>query len=125
MKFQPLTEQQIRDSRFLKTATYPFTVRNSTEKLPPGGTHTIELVLDFRHNSKSYLVKDSLSTTNMGKLRAAAIACGLADNYRRGELTANDFNSRSGFARVLYKPPQGDYPEKNVVASYEARGLAR
>lgn len=126
MNFLPQTEQQIRDNTFLPTGTYPFTVRSATEKISAGGIQTVELVLAVqRGDNRVYTVRDSLSTTKMAKLREAAVTCGLSVQYNSGRLAASDFNGKTGHVRVYLQPARGEWPEKNVISNYVARGLTR
>jgi hypothetical protein len=126
MQFKPLTEQEIRDNKFLPTGTYLFTVKSAKDNLPPGGTHTIDLLLIVnRGDGRTYPIKDSLSPANMGKLHSACLACGLADKYRMGQINAADFERKTGYARVFLNPSRNGYPEKNVISAYVAQGLMR
>lgn len=126
MKFHPLTEQEIRDNKYLPTGTYFFTIKAAEEKLPAGGTHAIELQLTVaRGDGRIYPLRDTLSSRNIDKLRALCLACGLIDKYQQGTITPADLVQKTGHARVFLTAPRGEYPEKNVISTYIAKGLAR
>ncbi len=126
MQFKPQTEQEIHDNKFQPTGTYFFTVKSASDKLPPGGTQTIELLLTVaRGDGRTYTLRDSLSPSNMPKLYAACMTCGLSDKYRAGKVVAADFANKTGQARVYLNQPRNGYAEKNVISTYVAQGLRR
>lgn len=126
MQFKPQSEAEIRDNKYLPNGIYPIAVKNAADKLPPGGTQSIELVvIAARGDGRMYSLYDSLSTGNMQKLREAAVAFGLAQQYASGELSAAHFAKRTAYARIILRAKKGDYPEKNVIATYVSQGLMR
>lgn len=130
MKFEPKTEKEIRDAQLWPKGEYAFEVLDramlggrefaTCEMRNAGGNKDMfQLVLRVTREEQSRVIIDFLMPEVAGKLRHAADACGLIDEYQAGELVADDFIGSRGKLRLrVERDPKGEYPDKNAVADY-------
>ena len=121
MNFKPCSEQEIAEMNLWKKGEYPFEILNAFEKASKtSGKPMIELKLKLSNgDGQGKTIKDYLMQQMPGKLRHAAIVCGLLDKYLSGSLADVDFVGRTGRLKLgVEKDKSGQYPPKNVVLDY-------
>ena len=96
MRFTPKTEQQIEDERF-GPGTYDFEVIEAEEKQSKAGNDMIEVKLRVWNKAGgSITIRDWLLDAMPHKLRHAAEAMNLIDQYNRGEFPAARLLGKTG-----------------------------
>ncbi len=120
MHFTPRTEQDIQDSKLWKKGDYDFEVLEGEDKTSKtSGKPMIELRLKLTDGKISRTFTDYLLAETPEKLRHAASACGLIDNYDAGDLPGAAFKGKKGKVRLgIEKDRKKVYPDKNVVLDY-------
>lgn len=123
MEFKPRTEKELAESRLWAKGIYEFEVSDAFEKLSKSsGKPMIELkVRVFRPDGTSRIVSDYLVEQRGDKLRHAAEACGLLDQYNSGSISNADFHHKRGKLKLgVEKDKTKTYSDKNVVVDYVA-----
>lgn len=120
MKFQPKSEREIAEANLLKPGTYDFEVAEAEERVSKAGNDMIVLKLFvFGEDGGRRVVTDWLMESVPHKLRHAADAMGLLQNYDSGELVAEDFWGKTGKVKIgIRKDATGQYPDQNRVLDY-------
>ncbi len=130
MRIEPKTEKQIQEMNLwpvgeygfeiLSTATIGGTQHNTCETVSRNDKDMIQLVVKlFNDEGKFRILRDFLLESMAFKLRHAAEACGLLNNYERGELLADDFIGKTGIASVFIKKDKnGKYSDQNAISDY-------
>lgn len=100
--------------------TYQFEVIEGFDKVSQAGNPMIELKLKVSDaNGASRFVTDYLLEKLPIKLRHAAEACSLLQQYEAGELTGKEFVGKTGkLTLTIEKDKNHKFPDKNVVADY-------
>lgn len=111
MRVTPKTEEEV--ANVLTAAIYPFEVLAAEDKLSKAGNEMIQLKLDF---GQGHIVFDYLLESLAYKVRHAAHALDLHNEYEAGNLNASDFVGKSGYAKLGVQTD--DYGTKNVVKDY-------
>lgn len=121
MNFKPCSEQEIVEMKLWPKGEYQFEILNALEKASKkSGKPMIELKLKLSNgDGQSKTIKDYLMQQMPGKLRHAAIVCGLLDKYLNGSVADVDFVGRTGRLKLgVEKDKVGQYPPKNTVLDY-------
>jgi hypothetical protein len=120
MNFDPKTAEEIASMQVFPKGTYQFEVIEGCDKVSQAGNPMLELkpkVSDA--NGASRFVTDYLLEKLPIKLRHAAEACGLLEQYEAGELAGADFVGKAGkLMLTIEKDKNKRFPDKNVVADY-------
>lgn len=129
MKYAPKSEETLAKEGLFPNGIYDAEIAEATERVSKSGNDMIQLklnVFDDQGSMRSvfdYIVPSS----NFGerKLRHAADAFGLVDEYESGKLKGEDFSNKSGKVEIGQSKPTDDYPmPKNIVTDYIGRGEA-
>lgn len=130
MQFAPKSEKEIREAQLWPKGDYAFEVLDRAllggreyatceTRSQNGGKDMIQLILRVSREGQQRIIVDYLMPEMPAKLRHAADACGLIDEYEAGELLAEDFIGSRGTLKLrVEKDKSGQYPDKNAVADY-------
>jgi hypothetical protein len=123
MKFTPKSEKEIAEENLWPAGEYGFEVIEAADKTSKSGNEMIELKLKVTNDEGAFIfVNDYLLESLSYKLRHAADACGVLEQYETGSLVGNDFISATGTLKLkIQKDKTGQYADKNVVADYKKR----
>jgi hypothetical protein len=99
---------------------YAFEVLEGSDEISQAGNEVIKLRLKVSDaNGASRFVTDYLLEKRAIKLRHAAEACGLLEQYGTGELSGTDFVGKTGkLTLIIDKDKNKKFPDKNAVADY-------
>lgn len=131
MKYTPKSEDTLEkekqdaiNSSLYENGEYDFEVLDTSDKASSSGADMITLKLNvFDNEGRGKIIFDYLTESMGWKLRHAADACGLLNEYEQGNLAAHDFASRTGKVKIKTQKGNKDYPNpKNVVEDYVKRG---
>lgn len=126
MRFTPKTEEQLIAENMIPEGIYPFEVVYTEDRVSQKGNEMIVLKLKVFTESGERFVTDYLMEAMAFKLRHAAEACGLLDQYNEGEITSFHFNGQAGMVKIgVEKDKTGQYPDKNVVRDYAVERPAK
>jgi len=134
MRFQPKTEEEIKQGNLLADGKYGFVISGATEKVSKiksdgtGGNEMIEVTVRvYKDDGGFVLITDFLMEQMAFKLRHACEACGLLPAYEAGELSADDFVGKEGYVKIKTQKgglkdkndPNGErYDDRNAIADY-------
>jgi hypothetical protein len=101
---------------------YDFIVAEASEEISKAsGNEMIKLTLHvFNQDGAKRTVFDYLLSNDKGqwKVRHAAEAIGLLEQYEAGFLDINNIAERSGRLKLRIKPASGEYTASNAVVDY-------
>lgn len=119
MKFQPKTEEQIRESQLIEPGEYDFEVLSAVDHISQSGNESIKLQVRVYVGETIRTIFDYLSAGMEYKLRHFCEAVGILHFYESGELLAIHCAQRAGKCKVgIQKDKTGAYPDKNVIQDY-------
>lgn len=120
MKFTPKTEKEIAEENLWQPGEYSFEVLEAADKTSKSGNEMIELKLKVYADDGGYIfLNDYLLESMAYKLRHAADACGILEQYNAGSLVAADFAGKAGRVKlVIQKSKDPQYSDKNAVKDY-------
>lgn len=138
MQFKPKSEAQLKEAERIRLENllwpdgeYEFNVISAAEKrtkdkfdtegnvTKAGGVPMIELKLQiFKEDGSFKFLHDWLSEIMEFKIRHAAYACGLGEDYESGTITDGEFEGKSGRLLLTKKPASGGYAAGNQVKDY-------
>jgi hypothetical protein len=119
MKFEPKSEADIKKANLLPDGTYDATIGTAEDTISSKGNEMIKLdVTVYDKNGNTRFIYDYLLEALAYKLRHAAEACGLLDEYAKGTLEAQDFIGKSCKVKVKIDSKNPDFPPKNVINDY-------
>ena len=120
MNFKPLSSADAAALRVFPRGDYPFEVIEGEDKVSEAGNPMIELKIKVTNTyGMSRYVRDYLLEQRPIKLRHAAEACGLLEEYEAGELVGADFIGKTGkLTLTIEKDKAHKFPDKNAVADY-------
>jgi len=120
MRLNPKTEKELAEAGLLPKGEYDFEIVKSEEAVSKAGNEMIALTLKvYDQNGASTLVNDYLMDKLPLKLRHAAEACGLLEDYERGQLHADDMVGKPGRVKLIVQADKtGQYPDRNSVQDY-------
>ena len=131
MRFQPKTEQEIQAMNLIAPGVYQFEVIAAKDKMSKKGNEMIEVQLKIWDiNGHEHFVYDYLLESMSYKLKHFTDVTGLADKYAAGNLEASDCVGMCGNVELIIQSGQpkpdgsGNYPDKNAVKDYIAKGAA-
>jgi len=130
MNIEPKTEEEVSNNLW-PVGEYQFKVlpefkfndvvltQDTTSK---NGNEMIVLVLQvYNENGQERIVCDYLVNTDGGqfKIRHAAVACSLEEEYQSGTLLADSFIGKTGMLKLgIQKDKTGQYSDRNSVKDY-------
>lgn len=111
MKFDSKTDEQIaqeeadaKASGTLVAGTYDFEIIKADEKISEKGNAMFELNLSvYGTDGEPRSVRDWILPKMPKKFKHCLDACGLTDKYEKGEVTAEDFLSKTGKLEIKQK----------------------
>lgn len=130
MQFTPKTDKELQEMNLWPNGIYSFEVIekvtlgsntfHTEDKTSKSGNEMIQLVLQVYNESGKFItVIDYLLESMAYKLKHSAQACGLEDDYNKGQLHASSYIGRTGFLELsIQKDKSGNYPDKNAVRDY-------
>lgn len=130
MQFAPKTEKEISelnlwpvgeyDFEILEMATLGAKTYHTEEAISKTNNDMIILVTKiYKDNGQFQIIIDYLLEAIPHKLRHAAEACGLINEYNSGSLKAYDFIGKCGKVKLgISKDKSGQYPDKNGINDY-------
>jgi hypothetical protein len=120
MRFTPKTEDEIAKEGLLPEGTYGFEVFEAEDTISKKGADMIHVKLKVFDGDGGYrYVDDYLLEALLYKLKHFADACGLADEYARGEFQAADVIGKTGEVKIVVgQDKEKLYPPRNNVKDY-------
>lgn len=120
MNFKPISQQDAAGMQLFPKGEYTFEVLEGEDKTSQAGNPMIELKIRVTNREGAIReVKDYLLEQWPVKLRHAAEACGLVDQYDSGELVGADFIGKTGKLKLtIEKDKNKKFPDKNAVVDY-------
>lgn len=125
MKFQPKSEKELAEANLWPVGEYAFEILEADEENDKNGNPMFKLkVKVFKDSGASQNIFDYVSPAWMEfKLRHLADACGLINDYEKGELEAYQLVGKNGFCKVsISKDKSGQYPDRNAIGDYLVDG---
>jgi hypothetical protein len=121
VNFKPLSSADAAALRVFPRGDYPFEVIEGEDKVSEAGNPMIVLKIKVTNTyGVSRYVTDYLLEKWPVKLRHAAEACGLLEQYEAGELAGKDLVGKTGKVTLTIEKDK-KFPDKNVVADYVVR----
>jgi hypothetical protein len=120
MNFKPLSSTDAAALQVFPRGDYDFEIIEGEDKVSEAGNSMIALTIKVTNSvGVSRYVRDYLLEKRPIKLRHAAEACGLLEQYEAGELAAEDFIGKTGkLTLTIEKDKNKKFPDKNAVADY-------
>jgi hypothetical protein len=123
MKFKPQTEEEAASAerRPLRAGIYDAEVLEVVETRSKAGNDMLKLKLGvFRPQGGQDWVYDYITDTSY-RLGQLMTACGMSEQYLKGEVDADEIKGKSFKVTLKIDPARGEYSERNSVGRY---GLA-
>lgn len=119
LKFEPLSEKQIKELNLLEPGTYAFEcVRAVSHTSKSSGKESIKLDLNVKGQTRYYLITCYL-TPGYIKLLKHFCDVGKLDNlYQSGCLIAQDCERVKGYVIVDIEAANGNYGAKNIIVDF-------
>jgi hypothetical protein len=130
MHFTPRSEKEIAADYLLPAGNYRFEILpratlgkrdvETGDTVSKNGDDMIALVVKvYNAQGGGRVVLDYLLGRYPKKLRQAAIACDLLNEYATGSISGASFVGRTGMLKLtVEKDKTGEYADKNAVAAY-------
>lgn len=118
MRTTPKSEKELAEAGLWPAGTYDFEVLTAEDTTSRKGADMIKLkVKIYNDEGQSQTVFDYLLDAMAHKLRHAAEAFGLLDEYEAGGFDAIDCEGKTGKVKIKIEKSEG-YPDKNAIADY-------
>lgn len=126
MKFKPMTEEEINEVGLLQPGVYDFEIIECSETTSDAGNDMFALKLNvFEPDGKTRSILDWVLPQMPKKFKHIHDACGLADKFEAGEVTAQDFLGKTGKLKLEvgkpYTDKNGNERVNNAVEDYIKR----
>jgi hypothetical protein len=120
LRIIPKSSEEIASMQVFPRGTYQFEVIGGEDKVSQALNPMIELKLKVTNSTgASRFVTDYLLEKLPIKLRHAAEACGLLEQYEAGDLAGTDFVGKTGeLTLAIEKDKNRKFPDKNSVIDY-------
>jgi hypothetical protein len=120
MRTTPKTAKEIAESGLWPAGTYDYEVLTAEDTISKAGADMIKLkVKIFNDEGNSQIVFDYLLDAMPAKLRHAAEAFGLIEEYEAGGFDAIECEGKTGRCKVtIQKDKTGSYPDRNSISDY-------
>jgi len=120
MKFKPQTEEEASAStrKVLPAGSYDAEVLLAEETRSKAGNDMLKIKLAvYRPNGGQEWVWDYITDTSyrLGQLMSA---CGLSEQYQKGEVHPDELEGKSFKVTLKVDPARGEYSERNSVGRY-------
>ena len=120
MKFRPQTEEEAASAerRPLPAGIYDAEVLEVVETRSKAGNDMLKIKLGvFRPQGGHDWIYDYITDTSyrLGQLMSA---CGLSDQYQKGEVHPDELEGKSFKVTLKVDPARGEYSERNSVGRY-------
>lgn len=118
MRTTPKTEKELAEAGIWPAGTYDFEVLTAEDTISRKGSDMIKLkVKIFNDAGESQTLFDYILDAMPAKLRHAAEAFGLLEEYEAGGFEAIDCEGKTGKCKIKTDKSEG-YPDKNGIADY-------
>jgi hypothetical protein len=120
MKFRPQTEEEASAStrKVLPAGIYDAEVLLAEETRSKAGNDMLKIKLAvYRPNGGQELVWDYITDTSY-RLGQLMTACGLSDQYQKGEVHPDELEGKSFKVTLKVDPARGEYSARNSVGRY-------
>lgn len=123
MRFEPQTEEQLQVSALLPEGLYRYKIIKAEEKISQSGNEYIALIIKVYNDDG----QEGLVFSNLALIKLLKHLCdvnNMQDDYKSGDIPANDFVNRSDGRVLLGIEPEkpdgrgGMYKAKNIVKDY-------
>jgi hypothetical protein len=120
MRVAPKTAKEIAEDGLWPAGTYDYEILTAEDTISKKGADMIKLkVKIFNDEGQTQTIFDYLLDAMPAKLRHAAEAFGLLDEYESGGFDAIECEGRTGKCKVaIQKDKTGAYPDRNGIADY-------
>lgn len=123
MRFTPLSDEEAvaQSADLWQDGTYDYEIREASEETSAAGNEMIKLeAWVYNLNGDRRLVFDYLVSSEKAgwKVHAFAASCGLAEQYKSGNLMVADIVGRTGRCQIGTQKATDSYPAKNVIRNY-------
>jgi len=135
MQFDPKTEKELAESNLWNAGIYSFEILEkskifgkefiTSDTKSSKGNDMIQLaVAIYNDEGQIKVLPDYLLAALAHKLRHAAYACGIGNQYESGMLIASDFIGKTGHAQIEIQAGgkkengEGNHPDKNTIKDY-------
>lgn len=118
MRVAPKTEKELAEAGIWPAGTYDFEVLTAEDTISKKGADMIKLkVKIFNDSGATQTVFDYLLDAMPHKLRHAAEAFGLLDEYEAGGFDAIECEGKTGKCKIKVDKSEG-FPDKNGISDY-------
>ena len=120
MKFKPQTEEEaaLAERRPLPAGIYDAEVLLAEETRSKAGNDMLKIKLAvYRPNGGQEWVWDYITDTSY-RLGQLMTACGLSEQYLKGEVHPDELEGKSFKVTLKIDPARGDFSERNSVGRY-------
>lgn len=120
MKFKPQTEEEAAaaERKTLPAGIYDAEVLLAEETRSKAGNDMLKIKLAvYRPNGGQEWVWDYITDTSY-RLAQLMTACGLSEQYQKGEVQADEIEGKSFKVTLKIDPARGDFSERNSVGRY-------
>jgi hypothetical protein len=121
MKFKPQTEEEAAAAstrKVLPAGIYDAEVLLAEETRSKAGNDMMKIKLAvYRPNGGQEWVWDYITDTSY-RLAQLMTACGLSEQYQKGEVQADEIEGKSFKVTLKVDPARGDFSERNSVGRY-------
>lgn len=119
MKYTAHTDETLNKLNLLTPGIHDFEVIETDDKPSAKGNDMITLKVNvFDEEGTPRIVFDYLGEFMPHKLKHAAEACGLANEYANGGLSHELFLNRTGKCEIATSPAKGEYLERSIIKDY-------
>jgi hypothetical protein len=124
MKITPIDENEYSSRNLWADGVYPCSIVECEEgasKKTGAAFFKMKVQLFNEENQSTNLFYYMMAEGNAAwQLRAGVEALGLLDNYRAGEISADDFYQKTAYAFVGHQSATDQYPAKNIIKGFRA-----
>lgn len=120
MKFKPQSEEEAAaaERKTLPAGTYDAEVLEVIETRSKAGNDMLKIKLGvFRPQGGHDWVYDYITDTSY-RLAQLMTACGMNEQYKKGEVDADEIQGKCFQVTLKVDPARGDYSERNSVGRY-------
>lgn len=120
MKFNPKSEEEVKNLGLLEKGNYAFLVKNATEQVSKQGNQMIKLTLIvWGEDGREHKIFDYLMESMEFKLHHFCYSIGLGEMSEKGEFDCEKVIQKQGECKIYIKEDKtGEYLPKNSIADY-------
>lgn len=121
LRFQPLTDQEIAESKLLPDGTYPFECIDACSHTSKEGNMSIKITLNVKGPTRYYLIDTYLSDKFIKNLKHFCDVGNLKEQYSTGTLTVRDCKNVKGFVMIKIGKSSEKIVNGQVVGKYDPK----